>query len=58
VIGLRILPEISRSAYGLLGFGDEDVGGAGAPSVQGGTRHEGGGGETARVWAQINLPAP
>jgi hypothetical protein len=32
------------------------VGGAGAPWEEGGARREGGG-EAARVWAQINLPA-
>jgi hypothetical protein len=34
------------------------MGGAGAPWEQGGARHEGGGGEAARVWAQINLSVP
>jgi hypothetical protein len=55
LIGLRILPEVSRSEYGWLGFGGESEGGAGAPWEWGRARREEGG-EAARVWGAVESP--
>jgi hypothetical protein len=56
LIGFQVLPVISRSAYGWLGFGgrerEQRWGVVGAGRV----RQEGGGGEAARVWGAVESP--
>jgi hypothetical protein len=56
LIGLRILPVISRSEYGWLGSEGESEGGAGAPWEQGARSRR----EERRLGfgAQLNLPSP
>jgi hypothetical protein len=56
--GLRILLGISRSEYGWQGFGGHERGWRrgtmGAGRARGERKEKG----AARVWAQLNLPAP